>query len=483
MALIEDNTLADGYEPERPNFDSDVDDFDAATQLEKMLVRERELVAEADNYFYGAHPEPYRPKESSSEYKELAKRAITNMVPLIIRNIAQLLYVEGYLPTDADELGSNAQPYKAWEANRMNLKQRILFRAALKYGVAYTIQTLEPGDKYPTVRIVSPSKLMAGYDDPVNDEWPKYALEYIDKIRYGNSDYFQYDLWKDREVISLIKKDELGAEWVEVGRRLHGSPYPPVVRYTYDMDIDGRYVGEIRAIETLQNRLNQTVMDRLLVQTFGSWKIRTIAGMAKPSNEEEAEAAKVLLSKDRLLVASDPDTKFGTLAETQLGGFITSSGVDQETMAAVASIPPHYLTGSLNNLGAEAIAEARASLEGKATEIKHALGEGVKQTMRSIAYLMGEKADAEDFSAQVVWHDAQNRSLSQVADALGKLATMLSVPVTELWARIPGVTQSDVTRWKKAYDANSFRSAVDEANRAIEQESEDGFEPNEDAPA
>jgi len=35
-------------------------------------------------------------------------------------------------------------------------------------------------------------------------------------------------------------------------------------------------------------------------------------------------------------------------------------------------------------------------------------------------------------------------------DALGKMAQMLGIPQQELWERVPGVTQSDVERWKAA---------------------------------
>jgi hypothetical protein len=38
--------------------------------------------------------------------------------------------------------------------------------------------------------------------------------------------------------------------------------------------------------------------------------------------------------------------------------------------------------------------------------------------------------------------------LAQVADALGKIATMLAVPVEALWSRIPGVTATDIAEWR-----------------------------------
>jgi len=41
-----------------------------------------------------------------------------------------------------------------------------------------------------------------------------------------------------------------------------------------------------------------------------------------------------------------------------------------------------------------------------------------------------------------------SRSLAQAADALGKMAQMLGVPVEMLWEQIPGWTEQDVERAK-----------------------------------
>jgi hypothetical protein len=48
----------------------------------------------------------------------------------------------------------------------------------------------------------------------------------------------------------------------------------------------------------------------------------------------------------------------------------------------------------------------------------------------------------------------ESRSLAQAADALGKLATMLNVPVELLWEKIPGFTQQDVEDAKALLEEN-----------------------------
>lgn len=433
---------------------------EAVARLLEVREAEAENLNEVDDYMRGKQRRPYQPREASREYKELADRAVTNIMPLVISNMAQLLYVEDYLPAtegSATEEALDARPvaWSVWQEQRMDLRQAKLYRAALTYGISYATITSPYGA--PVIRAVSPRRMVTLYDDPVNDEWPVYALELVSAKRRT---FTLYDA--ENTYLVRLTGDE-GSRTVEIGPGTpHRAPVCPVVRFAHNLDIEGRYVGEVEPLIPSQDRLNQTVMDRLLVQTFGSWKIRTISGMAQPASQEAAESLKVKMGVDRMLIADDPDTKFGSLPETQLSGFIQAASTDQEILAALASVPPHYLTGSLNNLGAEAIAEARASLEAKVTECKHAFGESVEQVLRLCAYFSGDVEGWQDYSAQVVWHDAQNRSLSQVADALGKISSMLAVPPQALWNRLPGVTRADTERWRAMAEDSDFTSLLRE---------------------
>jgi hypothetical protein len=74
-------------------------------------------------------------------------------------------------------------------------------------------------------------------------------------------------------------------------------------------------------------------------------------------------------------------------------------------------------------------------------------GESWEQVLGLAAELSGGSADP---LAQVRWKDTEARAYAATVDALGKLAQMLGVPASELWEKIPGVTQADVERWKLA---------------------------------
>src|SRR5690606_9225349 len=122
---------------------------------------------------------------------------------------------------------------------------------------------------------------------------------------------------------------------------------------------------------------------------------------------------------------------------------------DVRGLAAVPQTPAHEMLGQMANLSAEALAAARASQTAKTDERKHTFGETWEQWLRLAAHMAGDAESANDFEAQIRWKDTEIRSLSQAADALGKLAQMLSVPVELLWEKIPGFTQQDVETAKE----------------------------------
>ena len=126
---------------------------------------------------------------------------------------------------------------------------------------------------------------------------------------------------------------------------------------------------------------------------------------------------------------------------------ITARSLISSSVALITQTPVHALTGNLVNLSADAIAEARAAADLKVYERKVGFGDSNEQVLRLAAHAEGRAEDAADFTIQTDWADLQSRSMSQAADALGKMAAQLKVPVELLWDRIPGVTPEIAKSW------------------------------------
>lgn len=406
-------------------------------QLLPEFQKERRRLDRIDWWYRWKHEDNDLPRKSGDEIKRLVQLAKTPWLGLVVSAVAQSMYVDGYrTPT-----GGTVDPvWEIWQRNGMDARQVPLHRAGLAYGQAY--ETVLPGDSGAVMRGVSPRRMLAWYADDVEDEWPMYAL----RCEPSGKEWALRLYDEDR--VWYLSADAEGDKVAYISFDTHGVGVCPVVRHAPMLDLDGRSPGEVEPFITTAMRINKTVFDRLMTQHFNSWKIRTAAGMAEPETEEEAKAAKLRLRQDDILIAEDPDTKFGTLDETPLNGFIEASRADVETLAAVSQTPSHQLTGQMVNLSAEALAAAEASLERKVEERKHTEGQAHEQALRLAAAIEGLSEEALDSSAHVTWADMGSRSLAQAVDALGKAATMLNIPPQALWSRIPGVTQDDVAEWK-----------------------------------
>lgn len=395
------------------------------------------------------------PNTATKELRALRELSRVPWLGLVVTSTAQCMYVDGYRssldPVGKPEDIKPSGPWKIWQANRWDLRQNAVHRAMLAYGYAYA--TALPGEDpitkepMPVLRGVSPRKMWAVYEDPAEDDFPKYAMRVM-----RNSDSSRtIRVYDEKYVYTLVeaKNADPGSEpWALQGEPLvHGAGVTPVVRYCNQLDLDGRTPGEIEPHIPIAARINKTSYDRVLVQHFNSWKIRWIAGLSEPDTEEDAVRQKLKLKQDDLLIFEDNDTKTGALPETALTGFIEAHEADIETLAAVTQTPTHELTGKLINVSAEGLAMIRASQQQKVHERQTSAGAAHSQLLRLGAHLAGDEDHAQDITGRVTWQDTSIRSMAQAVDALGKAATMLNIPVTALWSRIPGVEKSDVEEW------------------------------------
>lgn len=412
--------------------------------LYPAFLLERARLDEIDKWYRWNQDDIVAPKGATKEHKALLQIAKTPWLGLVVTNVAQALYVDGYFTPESSDDELTSTPWELWNSNDLDGRQGAIHRAALAYGQSYAtaLPGRKPdGTKTAVLRGVSPRKMLAFYADPAEDDWPVYVIR-VD----GVGDKRKIRVY-DNEVIYTLSSDA-GTVTLD-GAGAHEVGVCPVVRYSNMLDLDGRTDGEVEPFIPLAKRIDKTTYDRLLVQHFNSWKVRTVSGMAEPDTDLEKNLAKLRLAHDSILVSDSPDTKFDTLAETSMDGFIKAHETDIKTLAAATQTPVHSLVGDLINLSADAIAAARASLDAKVGERQKPFGKSHGQLLRTGAHIVGDEAAAADVFARPTWQDTSIRSLGAAADALGKIATMLGVPVEALWPRIPGVTKTDVIAWKQ----------------------------------
>lgn len=424
-----------------------------------------------DSWLNLSHEGPKIPRNASSEHKWIATLAKTPLLSTVVTTVAQALYCNGYKTSAAGE-----SPWRTWQANDFDHRQIAVHRAALGYGLAFTVVTPGADSQGPrsVIRGVSPRKMVAVYADPAEDDWPMYAA----RFEKATSSTFMVRLYDD-DVVHFISLGAEGDAPAYVEYREHDAGVPPVIRYSNMLDLEGRTDGEVGPLIPVAKRINKTDYDRMLAQHSNSWNLRVFSGIdatAGPNSasltpEEAAEQAQIRLRQSDIVTLKDPASRAWSLPATPLEGFISSRDSDIDALASVAQIPVTAFS-KLSNISADTLVEIRAGLNQKVFERQVAFGKSHTQTLRLAAQLEGNQAAAEDYEAKMDWRDTRVRPWGQTVDALGKAAQMLGVPVEELWEELPWLDQTDLEDLKVAAanaTAMQNRQAIAEAAAAARQ--------------
>lgn len=403
--------------------------------LDKEIQRTREL----EKWSQQGGKKPVLPSNAEREHKALADLAMTPWLGLIPRVSAQQLKVDGvYSPDRSDE--SLAQFWGPWQTNNMRTLQHTVHRSALSFGMGFV--SAVPGDRGAVFRAYSTAQMLPVYQDPAHDEFPMFALR-METLPNGDRMLFLLDETTEH-ILSVEKRTD---KWAYITLSDHNVGVCPVVRYAEEIDTEGRSPGEIERLVTVGSRINKTVYDRLLTQHYNSWKVRTATGLDDTMSDSEAEQLKMKLRQNDILTGGE-GVSFGTLAETALDPFVKAKESDLEDISAVSQTPMSAL-GKMVNVGNDGVAETKSGLRAKTRLRQDSFGASHVQLLRLASHIEGRKADSEDFTIEAHWKTLDIDLLAQEADAYGKMAGMLGVPVEKLWEKFSTISKPEAQSWAR----------------------------------
>ena len=486
--------IENDYEPGTPEW--------AVREGLNVLLGDRARLLKIERYVRGHHDKPYIPPDATDEFQGIVDRSIINYMPLVLAGPTQTCFVDSIrhgtaeldFGMDPDEYDPNTDPalelspeMKSWQKNRMDVRQATFVRGLAQYGV---INALTRFDKKGNVRYEahSPQRSVCLFEDWINGYDPDYFLI----VRQGELDNGH------PKMLSLFDEQlEYDIEYTDEDRIIlrdyweHGNSECPGTRIALQLDLEGRPLGLIEPLFEIQDQINQTNLDMLVVQTYGSFKVKTVTGMAPPFERwtpqlldrvypmlepddpgyekrlEERRAVQigspvtdaagrrkalpVNISAKRVLFAEDKDAKWGTLDETPLDGYIAALSEKVKHLFAISQTPSTYAVGEMANLSAEALQAAEIAKRRRDDEIRMALGEGYERMLRLGMELLGELEAANDEAAEVVWRDTDPHSRAAISDALAKDVEALEYPIFAAWEKLPGMTQGELMHTKRLW--------------------------------
>lgn len=442
----------------------------------------------ARDYVKGDHERPHVPATARVEVRQIAKRSVMNLMPLLIGVPSQMCFVEGY------RVNENLDPpeWQVFKRSKMASKQTVAFRSALTYGNSFLALEEDDGGDL-EMKLLQTSNTVAYYHDPVNDSFPAFAMTirhhpHLERpglvVLYDEEAVTYYD-WRPSAASSGANEDEFTVR----SRWEHKMKRTPVRRLVCQMDDEGAVSGLVGQMIPMQDRVNQTAFDLLVTQAFSSFKVRWASGMmGDPVYDEDPDTGELIprvdadgnqvyrpiaVDQSTWIQTDDPAARVGTLDETPLDGFLSSFDTAVRHFAVTGQLPPHNLLGNMSNVNAETLQAAMSQTIRFTHVLKQSWGDAIEDLLGLAAIQMGHREDLEDYDGEVRWRDMSDNTLAAVVDALGKGVQMLGIPKRSAWRRFPGVTHGELMEWEEAAEeelVNQFVEDPDGYEGAVQRE-------------
>jgi SPP1 Gp6-like portal protein len=396
-------------------------------------------------YYCGIQRKPYEPQTATREFRELVSRATTNLTRLVVNTMTQRLIVDGFRASKTSV--ENSHQWDWWQANGLDARQKALYDEAAKCGYAgcMVMPGTKDGQPSPVMRPVSPREWWLGFED-FSDDWPFLALKQGSRPEVTATEDLQ--VWHVLDEYARYVVHAKGPQVDVMETNVHNLGEVPIVPFRNQWNLTRYPDGEVGPCIPIQDRLNQTVFDLLVAQTYAAAPQKWATGLYMQTDADGNPVVDLAAFAKSLWITGDENAKFGSLPEANLKNIVEAIEQSLRVYGLLSQTPPHYLLGDLVNLSAEALLAADTTLAKKVEDHQTLFGEAWEQTFRLAGVAAGDEAAATDTEAQVWWRDTAPRSIAQQVDALGKMATMLNIPPSALWEKVPDATGADLMLWR-----------------------------------
>jgi hypothetical protein len=394
-------------------------------------------------------------------FRTFLQESGANWCELVVNAVAERLQVVGFrfgTETDSD------LAWEIWQANSLDADAELVQTDALVQGAAYML--VQADDDNPTGVCITPESAMQAtvlYEPGSRRKRIAGYKRYPAQPWVTMDGYYGSSLFGDAggEIEVLITPDAV-VTW-EPGSPAQIAPNPAGFVGLVEVVPQPRTLwlprSELHSAVSIQDRLHTTIFNRLVATDYGAFRQIWATGIKIArevfKSDDGTETYRVArpfdVGANRLLANEAPDGKFGSFAESTLGGYLASVEQDIQQLAAITQTPPHYLLGQMVNISADAIKAAETGLVAKCRRRSRHIGEAYEDVMRCAFTLTGSPA-ATDTSAEVIWADMETRSEGQRVDALVKMAT-LGVPREVLWQKW-GATPQEIDQWNAMLQAS-----------------------------
>lgn len=379
-----------------------------------------------ERYYTGDHPLPEGDRRARELFRKLQHKARTNYCQLIVDAPRERLKVVGFRTGGSGSDDTDRDAWAVWQANKLDANSGLVHTAALKFGVAYVIVGPNKNDpKTPIITVEDPCEVIHD-SDPVNWRKTRAAIKtWFDDVEQAVFAvvYLPDSIHYYRSARKVTEPTRIGQEkwsagwWVRDPKNPEPVPNPlgevPVVPFVNRPDLKGNGQGEFEGVLDVQDRINNAVLDRLVISKMQAYRQRWAKGVSL-TDEDGNPTQPFVPGADLLWAVEDDKAEFGDFAAADINPLLAAVRDDVQDMASISKTPPHYLLTGIVNASGQALDAAETGLVSKVLDDQVEYGESWEEVNRLAGKYAGRVVPMD---AEVIWKDPQYRTLAELASA------------------------------------------------------------------
>jgi hypothetical protein len=391
------------------------------------------------SYYIGQPPLPQVAHHYHETFRDVLRKARANYAPKAVQPMVDRMDLLGVRTGVTDGIEGDDV------AKRIMLHSN--FAAAIKDAFIYTFAMSEsymmvipaaPGapDQTPLVTAEDP-RMCIGEPDPMNPNNLQAALKvgydpvggkviaylFHDGVKYtaaGPEGQFMF------QAIYDASSFEWSADPVPLPQLQSVSSTVPVIQLP-----NARGMGEFEPYLDVLDRINDTILQRVVISAYQSFKQRAIIGDLEGEGEDDEDAPVEDIDFNELFSA-DPGalwrvpekTTFWESGPVDMTGIITAIRDDVKEFAAVTDTPLHLITPDAANQTAEGASTMREGLVFKVKDRRARLSPKLIELFK-MAFAFAGESDRTD-NIELLWGPVESFSLTEKSNAVAQTKGVLS---------------------------------------------------------
>lgn len=490
------------------------------SRMTQRLLSRQSRYDRLERYAQGNHDLPNGDKRYVVALRELQRKCRTNYCELVIKAVTERMRVIGFQFGPDQQVDEEAKA--VWYYNDMEVQSQVAIMMAATFGDAYVMVTPSTEDDDSEVEVTintsksaqappakKSNKPQGTYPDQA--EQPKPQVKKLSNIptisvedprmciteqdpRYINKTLAGLKLWQDdafgviRAVLYLPDNiyeyegpavtDVVGTDTTKLThsliskgvvaggfRLVRVQPNPigqvPLIRLNWQPAFGTMGRAEAESIMDIQDRINHTILDRLVIAKAQAYNQRWMTGGTGGENFRPGS--------DMVWATQDSEANFGQFEAVDLKQILEAVRDDVGDLAAVSQTPATYLMNRMVNVSGDTLTQDQSALIGKIADRQEAIGWGFAKVMRLAFAISGNEAKSKETEVCTLWKSAQIFQLAELADSFSKF-TGGGVPL-DIAMQITGLfTNDQIESAKQQFELQQQR----EQQMAMDQQAQVG---------